>query len=64
LIPRGRRLATYRFLEGLEIGCVSVMLSNGWILPYIEVLNWHLAVIWFDEELITQVLFKTKKTFN
>ena len=34
------------------------MLSNGWILPYIEVINWHLAVIWFDEELITQVFKK------
>ena len=55
LIPRGRRLATYRFLEALQVGCIPVMLSNAWILPFSEVINWNLSVIFFDEELITQV---------
>jgi glucuronyl/N-acetylglucosaminyl transferase EXT1 len=55
LSPRGRRLATYRFLEALKVGCIPVILSNGWILPFSEILNWKKAVLFADERFISEV---------
>ncbi|KAJ2947844.1 hypothetical protein O0L34_g9633 [Tuta absoluta] len=55
LVARGRRLGSYRFLEALAAGCVPVLLSNGWRLPFDERVDWRRAVIWADERLLLQV---------
>jgi len=55
LVPRGRRLGSFRFLETLQAGCLPVILSNGWQLPFDEVLDWDAATISVDERHLMQV---------
>ena len=49
LVPRGRRLGSFRFLESLHATCVPVMMADSWVLPFEEVLNWSGASMTFDE---------------
>merc|ERR1719153_257359 len=55
LVPRGRRLGSFRFLETLQAGCLPVVLSNGWQLPLAEVLDWTQAAVILDERQLLQV---------
>ncbi|KAL9875690.1 exostosin glycosyltransferase 1 ttv isoform 4-T6 [Glossina fuscipes fuscipes] len=55
LVPRGRRLGSFRFLEALQSGCIPVLLSNGWVLPFESKIDWKQAAVWADERLLLQV---------
>lgn len=55
LIP-GHRAATSCFLQALQAGCIPVLLSPRWELPFSEVIDWTKAAIIADERLPLQVL--------
>uniref|UniRef100_A0A8C3XN30 Exostosin GT47 domain-containing protein n=1 Tax=Chelydra serpentina TaxID=8475 RepID=A0A8C3XN30_CHESE len=52
IIPRGRRLGSFRFLEA---ACIPVLLSNGWELPFSDAIDWSKSAIVGDERLLLQV---------
>jgi len=44
-----------RFLESLQSACIPVVLSNDWVMPFTEVIDWNKATLSADERLLLQV---------
>uniref|UniRef100_A0A8C6ZI74 Exostosin like glycosyltransferase 1 n=1 Tax=Nothoprocta perdicaria TaxID=30464 RepID=A0A8C6ZI74_NOTPE len=56
IIPRGRRLGSFPLLLVPQAACIPVLLSDGWELPFSEVLDWGRAAVVGSERLLLQVL--------
>jgi glucuronyl/N-acetylglucosaminyl transferase EXT1 len=64
LVPRGRRLGSFRFLEALKANCIPILLSDGIVLPFSDIVNWNNAVIWISEHKISQVITSNYSYLN
>jgi hypothetical protein len=40
-VPRGDALFSYRLAEVMSFGCIPIILSDGWVLPFDRILSWE-----------------------
>ena len=52
LVPRGHGVYSFRLTEVLLAGSIPVILSNGWVLPFSEALDWDSFSVRLDEEAV------------
>jgi hypothetical protein len=51
-VPRGDCHFSYRLIETLAYGCIPIVLSDGWVLPFDRLVNWASASLHVQELLI------------
>jgi len=54
-VPRGDANFSYRLLEVMSFGCIPVILSDGWVLPFDRVLHWDAFSLRFSADVIPMI---------
>lgn len=51
-VPRGDALFSYRLLEAMAFGCIPIVLSDGWVLPFDRTIDWQQTALALPEATI------------
>lgn len=54
-VPRGDANFSYRLLEVMSFGCIPVILSDGWVLPFDRILHWDTFSLSFSADAIPMI---------
>ena len=54
-VPRGDANFSYRLLEVMSFGCIPIILSDGWVLPFDRVLDWDTFSLNFSSDAISLI---------
>ncbi|ESO89598.1 hypothetical protein LOTGIDRAFT_124977 [Lottia gigantea] len=63
LVLRGARLAQPALYDAMKAGCIPVIIADGYVLPFSDVLDWPRAAVQVREDDLTDVL-KIIKTYS
>jgi hypothetical protein len=55
LVPRGDALFSYRLLEAMSFGCIPIIISDGWILPFDRTIPWEQFSLRIHADAITDL---------
>jgi hypothetical protein len=54
-VPRGDALFSYRLAEAMSFGCIPIILSDGWVLPFDRIVAWEHLSLRVHADAITQL---------
>jgi hypothetical protein len=54
-VPRGDALFSYRLLEAVSFGCIPVILSDGWVLPFDRTIDWDAMALQVPEAMVPEL---------
>jgi hypothetical protein len=54
-VPRGDTLFSYRLLEAISFGCIPVILSDGWVLPFDRTIDWGAIALQVPEAIVPEL---------
>lgn len=60
-IPRGDALFSYRLLEAMSFGCIPIILSDNWVLPFHRLIDWSSCSLRPREDEITACIALLKR---
>ena len=54
-VPRGDALFSYRLLEAMSFGCIPIVVSDGWVLPFDKIVDWQNLALHIPESEIPNI---------
>jgi len=54
-VPRGDATFSYRLLEVMSFGCIPVILSDGWVLPFDRIVKWETFSLRFSADAVPAI---------
>lgn len=54
-VPRGDAHFSYRLLEVMSFGCIPIVISDDWVLPFDRIIDWDACAVRVSEQAIARV---------